>query len=222
MVARKLIEKESVLSFDEVKALMNQLCRQGHRLGEDSVVDTWMSHRDSKRRCSGWTRQRSAGFRRPKRRRPITTLGNWLRKRSPMHVGRQGSPRQSLVRHLPAALRLHSKLRPPPRIASTDHAGGCGQGDSRCLLPRTSVLRTSVHGISSNDAGAGLYGDHHVLGASVRLATDRRRQKSTVVHPGSDPAGAGTHRDRSRARVVPTPSLASRRRSSMKHGRRPR
>jgi hypothetical protein len=55
MAARKMMEKENVLSLEEVKKLFNKFFRDGHRLIGD-VLDTWIQHPQATRRLFGITR----------------------------------------------------------------------------------------------------------------------------------------------------------------------
>jgi len=59
MAARGIIEKESVLSLEEVKKFLNLFCRKDHKLLQPSTIDTWIVHAESKQRSFGISR---AGF----------------------------------------------------------------------------------------------------------------------------------------------------------------
>ena len=53
MAARELIEKESVLSLEEIKGLFNQFCSDGHKIINVDTIDTWILHRESHFRLFG-------------------------------------------------------------------------------------------------------------------------------------------------------------------------
>ncbi len=53
MAARELIEKESVLSLEEIKGLFNQFCRDGHKIINVDTVETWILHRELQFRLFG-------------------------------------------------------------------------------------------------------------------------------------------------------------------------
>jgi hypothetical protein len=54
MAARKMMERENILSLDEVKKLFNKFFRDGHKFFGD-LLDNWMRHPQSKRRLFGIT-----------------------------------------------------------------------------------------------------------------------------------------------------------------------
>jgi len=56
MAARELIEKESVLSFDEIKKFLNVFCREGHKLLQRPTIEPWILHVDARQRHFGITR----------------------------------------------------------------------------------------------------------------------------------------------------------------------
>ena len=66
MAARKMMERENVLSLDEVKKLFNKFFRDHHRFFGD-LLDAWIQHPQSKKRLLGIT---SGGVRRLKPGRP--------------------------------------------------------------------------------------------------------------------------------------------------------
>jgi hypothetical protein len=53
-VARKMMERENVLTLAEVRRLFNRFFRDHHKFFGD-VLDDWISHRDAKRRLFGVT-----------------------------------------------------------------------------------------------------------------------------------------------------------------------
>lgn len=55
MVARGIIEKQSVLSLKEIKDLFNGFCRGGHKVFCSSNFDSWIVHRDARQRVFGIT-----------------------------------------------------------------------------------------------------------------------------------------------------------------------
>lgn len=56
MAAREIIEKQSVLSLDEVKKFLNLFCRDGHKLLQPSTIEAWIVHADAKQRNFGISR----------------------------------------------------------------------------------------------------------------------------------------------------------------------
>jgi hypothetical protein len=56
MAARGIIEKQSVLSLDEVKKFLNLFCREGHKLLQPETIETWIVHAESKQRNFGIAR----------------------------------------------------------------------------------------------------------------------------------------------------------------------
>lgn len=56
MAARGIIEKQSVLSLDEVKKFLNLFCRDGHKLLQAATIEAWIVHADSKQRNFGISR----------------------------------------------------------------------------------------------------------------------------------------------------------------------
>lgn len=56
MAARELIEKESVLSIREIKALLNLFCRENHKVLTKETVESWILHANSRQRHFGITR----------------------------------------------------------------------------------------------------------------------------------------------------------------------
>ncbi len=55
MAARKMMERENVLSFDTIKGLFNKFFRSGSKFFRE-VLHGWMSHADAKTRLFGVTR----------------------------------------------------------------------------------------------------------------------------------------------------------------------
>lgn len=55
MAARELIEDESVLSLDKIRALFNHFFRKGHKLLSVETIEAWILHRDAKSRLFGIT-----------------------------------------------------------------------------------------------------------------------------------------------------------------------
>lgn len=53
MAARGMIEKQSVLSLDEVRKLFNGFCRDAHKVFCNAHFDSWIVHRDAKQRLFG-------------------------------------------------------------------------------------------------------------------------------------------------------------------------
>jgi hypothetical protein len=60
MAARKMMERENVLSLDEVKKLFNKFFRDHHRIFGD-LLDAWIQHPQSKKRLLGITSAAYAG-----------------------------------------------------------------------------------------------------------------------------------------------------------------
>lgn len=56
MAAREMIEKESVLSIQQIKDLLNIFCRDQHKLLTQDTVESWILHADMKQRQFGITR----------------------------------------------------------------------------------------------------------------------------------------------------------------------
>lgn len=56
MAARELIEKESVLSIEQIKNLFNVFCRNGHKIMTAATIEPWILHGNSKQRYFGVTR----------------------------------------------------------------------------------------------------------------------------------------------------------------------
>ena len=52
MAARKMMERENVVSLSTIQTLFNKFFRQGHRFFRD-LLDSWMSHPDAKLRLLG-------------------------------------------------------------------------------------------------------------------------------------------------------------------------
>jgi hypothetical protein len=55
MAARELIEDESVLSLEKIKALFNHFFRKSHKLFNDATLELWILHPDSRSRRFGIT-----------------------------------------------------------------------------------------------------------------------------------------------------------------------
>lgn len=55
MAARKMMEREHVISLSAIQTLFNKFCRAGHRLFRD-LLDAWMSRPDAKIRLFGISR----------------------------------------------------------------------------------------------------------------------------------------------------------------------
>jgi hypothetical protein len=55
MAARKMMERENVLSLSTVQTLFNKFFRRGHKLFRDRMAD-WIMHPDAKKRLFGITR----------------------------------------------------------------------------------------------------------------------------------------------------------------------
>lgn len=53
MAARDLIEKESVLSLDEIRGLFNQFCGDGKKIANKDTIENWINHKQSKFRLFG-------------------------------------------------------------------------------------------------------------------------------------------------------------------------
>ena len=53
MAARGLIERESVLSLSEIKSLFNLFFPESRKLMNESTIDPWILHMDSKQRLWG-------------------------------------------------------------------------------------------------------------------------------------------------------------------------
>ena len=53
MAARDLIEKESVLSIQQIKDLLNTFCREKHKLLTQDTIESWIMHADMKQRHFG-------------------------------------------------------------------------------------------------------------------------------------------------------------------------
>jgi hypothetical protein len=56
MAARGIIEKQSVLSLDEVKKFLNLFCREGQKLLQAETIEVWIVHPGSKQRNFGISR----------------------------------------------------------------------------------------------------------------------------------------------------------------------
>ena len=54
MAARRMMERENILSLDEVKKLFNKFFRRGHRFFGD-LLDSWIRHPQAKKRLFGIT-----------------------------------------------------------------------------------------------------------------------------------------------------------------------
>ena len=57
MAAREMIEKESVLSIQQIKDLLNIFCREHHKLLTQETVEDWTLHPDMRQRHFGISRQ---------------------------------------------------------------------------------------------------------------------------------------------------------------------
>ncbi|WP_135503043.1 hypothetical protein [Roseovarius aestuariivivens] len=57
MAAREMIEKESVLSIQQIKDLLNIFCREHHKLLTQESVESWILHADTKQRHFGISKQ---------------------------------------------------------------------------------------------------------------------------------------------------------------------
>lgn len=55
MVARQLIEEETVLSVEKIRALFNQFCHEQRKLLNQNTIEPWIIHRDAKKRMFGIT-----------------------------------------------------------------------------------------------------------------------------------------------------------------------
>jgi hypothetical protein len=55
MAARKMMERENVLSLEEIQKLFNKFFRKGHKFYGD-LLDSWMTHPQSSKRLFGVTR----------------------------------------------------------------------------------------------------------------------------------------------------------------------
>ncbi|WP_282045287.1 hypothetical protein [Roseibium album] len=55
MAARGIIEKQSVLSLDEVKKFLNLFCRNEHKLLQPATIEDWIIHAESRQRNFGIT-----------------------------------------------------------------------------------------------------------------------------------------------------------------------
>ncbi len=66
MAARKMMERENVLSLSAVQNLFNKFFRRGHRLFQDRMPD-WIVHPDAKKRIFGITRAAYAALAAPAR-----------------------------------------------------------------------------------------------------------------------------------------------------------
>ncbi len=53
MAARGIIEKQSVLSLDEVKKFLNLFCRKDHKLLQQDTIEHWIIHADARQRNFG-------------------------------------------------------------------------------------------------------------------------------------------------------------------------
>ena len=96
MAARKMMERENVLSLPTVQTLFNKFFRKGHKFFRDRLAD-WIVHPDAKKRRLGITR---AAFAFP----PVTRgpQSRTLRNRWKSVTATSSTPP-----------RLHSQLRPP-------------------------------------------------------------------------------------------------------------
>ncbi len=55
MAARQLIERQSVLSLKEIKALLRRFCRAQNNLLVESTIESWIQHPDATKRLWGVT-----------------------------------------------------------------------------------------------------------------------------------------------------------------------
>jgi hypothetical protein len=55
MAARELIEDENVLSTDKIRSLFKQFCSEGNKPLNQESIESWILHRDSRRRLFGIT-----------------------------------------------------------------------------------------------------------------------------------------------------------------------
>lgn len=72
MAARKMMERQNVLSLSSVQSLFNPFFRDGHRFFGD-VLSDWIVHSDAKKRVFGTTRTAFAAFDAAQRRNAIQT-----------------------------------------------------------------------------------------------------------------------------------------------------
>ncbi len=56
MAAREMIEKESVLSIQQIKDFLNIFCRDQHKLLRQETVEGWILHTDARQRHFGLTK----------------------------------------------------------------------------------------------------------------------------------------------------------------------
>jgi hypothetical protein len=61
MAARKMMERETVLSLDTIQSLFNKFFREHHRFFGD-LLGAWITHADAKRRVFGITRSAYGGL----------------------------------------------------------------------------------------------------------------------------------------------------------------
>ena len=55
MVARQLIEEETVLSLQKIRELFNQFCRADRKLMNQNTIAPWVTHPEAKKRMFGFT-----------------------------------------------------------------------------------------------------------------------------------------------------------------------
>lgn len=56
MAARELVEKQSVLSIEEIKKLLNRFCRDQNKLLTEATIESWLIHANARQRHFGLTR----------------------------------------------------------------------------------------------------------------------------------------------------------------------
>jgi hypothetical protein len=108
MAARKMMERENVLSLDTIRRLFNKFFRKGHRLFGD-LLSAWIVHPQSRRRVFGITGPR------------FTKLSVADQQKAIEEAQQKMEERFREVFQAPP--RLHPQLRPSARQAATPQRG---------------------------------------------------------------------------------------------------